>query len=570
MTKETSLQEYLAILRRHAVLVIASVVLCAGCVLVVSILQEAHYRATSTVLFTPTGIDRAPDLVREQETLAGVITTQDVLERAIPESGYTSVDELERNVTVTPVPEANLLRISVADSTATGAATATNAVTSAFIEWQTQRDRQLTQARVSSLEQQLASLAGRSTPADIAAASALQTQLAEARAQLDVPTPELTLLQSAGIPAEPFSPRIVRNTIIGAFAGLLVGIILAVARDRLDRRLRRVEEIEEIYGAPTLGVVPFVEGASRGNRPVALGDYSGSSPVSEAYRSIRTNLMLFHIDQAEPRVIVVSSAVAEEGKSACAANLATALAAAGKLVLAVSADVHAPTLHEYFNFEAANGTPAEDGDRVARPESERSVQPREAVLHERRGGGAMTRPRVEGRSDLEVRPVSSGALGMIEVLAGEASLAEAAREFPMNGVAKNAGSLWLLANNRRFFDPAVLFQSGAMQRLLDEARKRFDVVIIDSPPLLGRGESSILAHLGDSLVLVARFGRLTRDRALRAKRLMSASQLEPVGLVVTGRPEHEGLSEDMYAYGRDYRKARRGRGRRRNSRTRSA
>ena len=84
------------------------------------------------------------------------------------------------------------------------------------------------------------------------------------------------------------------------------------------------------------------------SRAKMLADFSGNSMLADAYRTIRTNLALLQISSDEPTVVVVTSATSEEGKSAVAANLAHGLSVMGKNVLAVSADLHNPSLHEYF------------------------------------------------------------------------------------------------------------------------------------------------------------------------------------------------------------------------------
>ena len=113
-----------------------------------------------------------------------------------------------------------------------------------------------------------------------------------------------------------------------------------------------------------LGMVPFTK--RRAPRTELLADFSGSGLLADAYRTIRTNLSLFRLGDADNTVIVVTSAVAGEGKSAVAANLAHALGVTGKHVLAVSADLHNPTLHEYFGVTPGRQRPSLQRDRRRR------------------------------------------------------------------------------------------------------------------------------------------------------------------------------------------------------------
>ena len=182
----------------------------------------------------------------------------------------------------------------------------------------------------------------------------MRAQLAQVRAQLSVSTPDLSVLTGAVRPTSPSSPHPTRNAAIGLLVGLVLGILLGVLRDRLDRRTRGIDEVEAVYRAPMLGMVPFTK--RRTPRAELLADFSGSGLLADSYRTIRTNLSLFRLNTSDSTVVVITSAIAGEGKSAVAANLAHALSVTGKNVLVVSADLHNPTLHEYFGFTSPDGT----------------------------------------------------------------------------------------------------------------------------------------------------------------------------------------------------------------------
>ena len=388
-------------------------------------------------------------------------------------------------------PNANIISISATANTATAAALTANDVTTALVRWRAaQRSRQQ-KARVSFLQQQLATLAGKTDPSDVAAASDLRTQLAQALADLRVPSPELTVVSAAHPPGAPFTPRPLRDGIIGLLAGLVIGVFAGAIRDRLDRRLHTLEEVEAHYPYPVLGVVPHVAGDARNQ---AL-DLDPRSPLADAYRTIRTNLALVTLPDG-PRlqrrdVWVISSAVPAEGKSAAVANLSRALATSGLSVLAISADLHKPVLHQYF------GAPA------------RSV-------------------------------------GLADVLVGDYSLDMAVRiVYRPDGAVSSRGRVSLLGNEATFVDPAVLYQSPAMGRLIERARELFDVVLIDTSPVLVTSEAPLLSRLADGLIMVARLGHLTRHQAARAARALTTVGVAPVGLLVTGYRDTEGY----YGYG---------------------
>jgi len=512
MPDQSSASYYFNLTRRNWWLILALALIVGVAAYSGSRLQGERFRSSATILFTPTSTPTSitsDDPTRAIPTLVGLIPTNSVLEAALPKSGYADTSKLYSNLEVGASSDSNLIRITVSAPSAQQAAAATQAVAQSFLDFVSARERRLVQARIAYLEQQLTALAGSSAPSDVALAAGLQQQLSEAQAQLREPAAELTIVQPAAVPRAPYAPHSARNAIIG------------LLRDRLDRRLRSIEEVEPIYRAPVLGVVPFIARAARGHRHAALGDYATHSPAAEAFRMIRTNLALFTSDSQTPRVIVVSSAIPEEGKSAAVANLSAAFAASGKSVLAISADVRAPTLHKYF----------EGGKRLTR-------KPHAVAA---------------GRADTRSHEPSAQEHGVIEVLSGQVPLSDAVREISLNGSGPDSSSVTLLSSGRQFFDPASLYQSEAMRSLLAEARARYDVVVIDAPPLLVGGDCSVLAQQADAFLLVAQIGRLTRDTARRAARLMDAAQIRPLGVIVTGTKIH---ASEAYGYGYGYGQAR--------------
>ncbi len=520
MNDDSTLHHYLSLTKRSWWLILLIALVTGGIAVGVSFLQGERYKSTATILYTPAVVPTpltqdGGDPSRAVDTLVSLVQTDEVLNRALPATGYPTTEKLREELDVGAGANNDLISISVSEPTAPAAATSSNAVADAFLAWRTEKQNELLEARIAFLDDQLASL----SPTDVDAAADIRRQLTEAQAQLKTSSADLTLVQPGEVPDDPYAPHPVRNGVIGFLLGLFIGVVVAIMRDRLDRRLRSVEEVEGVYGAPALGVVPFVSRAQRGNRGAALGDFaprerfSDATAIADAYRTIRTNLGLSWLTGAPARVVVISSAVPEEGKSAATANLATAFATAGKRVLAISADVHSPTLHLYF-------------DRVE-----------QAVAANVRSGGVAT----------EERPARSG---VIEVLSGEVKLDDAVRYVVLNGTVAAGGELSLLANGTRFFDPATLYQSEAMRELLVDARERYDVVVIDAPPLLVSGECAVIARQADALLLVAQVGKLSRDSARRATRIMQASSVEPRGLIVVGRRlEHEEAYGYGYAYG---------------------
>lgn len=158
---------------------------------------------------------------------------------------------------------------------------------------------------------------------------------------------------SARLPTAPSSPNLRLNLALGALIGLLVGLGLAVVRDRLDRRIRSAEGVEEAIGLSVVGALPLEAELAKQRLLLPLhaaGDRHGKwTALAEAFRGLRTNLQYMSIDDP-PKAIVVTSPLPGDGKSFTAANLAIAIAAAGQRVVLVDADLRRPRVATVFGL----------------------------------------------------------------------------------------------------------------------------------------------------------------------------------------------------------------------------
>jgi Mrp family chromosome partitioning ATPase/capsular polysaccharide biosynthesis protein len=535
---------------------IAVVTILTGVVTYVVTKQEtATYTGTATLLYNePANAATITDPARAVSTLVGVSTSNAVLSGVARRHGLTPA-QLATMLSVTGDPNANLITISVDSASPISAAVLAQGVARALINYTTTGAKESIRAQIASLKSQLHNFAGRTDPSSQAAASDLRLQLAQARAQLSSAPSTLSVLSPATVPSTPSSPHPLRDAGIALFAGLVLALLLAAARDRLDHRMREIEEVEAVYQAPTLGVVPFTNGGKRTSRAVQVADFSGAAPLADAYRTIRTNLTLMQVHDG-PSVIVVTSATAEEGKSAVTANLAQALSVTGRRVLAISADLHNPALHKYFpgryqesglfdhvNDDPLAGRTVDDptlnayfatgygaDDAVGDPKRDSRKRRKTSGLGERWAGPA--RPK-----------------GLVSVLAGEIGLDNAVNAIPLSAQERErGGSLHLLADDRTFFDPGALLSSDSMRNLLEQASQKYDAILIDTPPLLANADATVVAQSADLIVIVARLDQLTRNQARRAFRTMASMKLSPSGIIVTGDVEGSG-TYGTYGYG---------------------
>ena len=286
----------------------------------------------------------------------------------------------------------------------------------------------------------------------------LQSEFQLARISESVDAGRVQSIDEATLPTFAVSPNRKRAITYSALVGLLLGFALAFALDRLDDSVKSPDELREQMDLPMLGLIPAIR-AERGSRRTSdstagrlITHADPRSPVAEAYRSMRTNLAFARAQQS-PQAIVVASPGPSDGKSTTVANLAITFAQQGQRTLLIDADLRRAVLDKAFSI-----------------------------------------PRSPG---------------LTEVIIGEASLEDAVHETAVP-------NLSLVASGRFPPNPAELLGSVRMQEILHEAKAQFDVVLLDSPPLLAVTDAAVLATMVDGVVLVVRTERTKRDAVRRA------------------------------------------------------
>jgi capsular exopolysaccharide synthesis family protein len=293
---------------------------------------------------------------------------------------------------------------------------------------------------------------------------------------------KVTVVKQADRPVEPVSPRTKVNLALGILLGLAVGIAVAVFRETMDTTIKRIDDLQRVTGAGALGMIAFDSDASKHPLITAIDP---SSTRSESFRTLRTNLQFVDIDRP-PRTVVITSAVAGEGKSTTACNLAITLAQAGIRVALVESDLRRPKIAEYLGVE--------------------------------------------------------GSVGLTSVLIGRASLDDALQTWGRCGLA-------VLASGPIPPNPSELLGSGHMVALLRQLQQRFDVVIIDAPPLLPVTDAAVLSRICDGAVLVVRYGKTRREQLERTTQALRTVDARILGTVMNMAPTK---GPDAYAYGYGY------------------
>lgn len=295
------------------------------------------------------------------------------------------------------------------------------------------------------------------------------------------------LIAAPQLPQVPISADVKRNLILGAIAGLLAGIGAALLAERLDNVFHSPDDLKEVTNLPLLGVIPFrkhlkqitsvaqiaVETKPNG---LALRNISNAQeysyfPFLEAFRSLHTNIGFLGSD-TPIHSVVISSALHAEGKSTVSLNLAQAAAAMGQRVLLVDADLRLPQVHTLLGLPNAQG--------------------------------------------------------LSNIISSNLSASEVIQRSPLSD------NLYVLTSGQIPPDPTKLLSSKKMRDIMEQFRQNFDLVIYDTPPLLGLADSSLLAAHTAGIVLVVRIGKTDRSILMQALDALKTSRAAVLGMVING------------------------------------
>ena len=384
-------------------------------------------------------------------TYAGWMTKRPVLEKVISDQNLqTDPLTLSRQITVTPEPNTTILDVAVRDTDPARAMNTANTLVQDFI------------AQVKQVQQ-----------------TEVTTPTASSKDNLVVVSP-------AVLPTRAVFPRPLLFIGLGVLGGLIIGLGLAFLLDYLDQSVRSDDVLRERTGLVPLGHISFVP--AKQDRRGELVTLAGDSPVVEAYKALRTNLLFSSVDR-EVKTIVITSAVPNEGKSRTAANLAVVLALAGHPTLLVDADFRRPSQHRIFG-----------------------------------------RVRNLGLSNLIVQDMPEAALLVAD---------------------DQVKDLVVLASGPTPPNPSELLGSGQMKALLARFRKGFEYVVIDTPPVNAVTDASVLAATADGAILVVDTNKATYPAVHHAKEALERVGATVLGTVMN-KMKSAGGTYYYYNYGYDY------------------
>jgi polysaccharide biosynthesis transport protein len=317
------LRDYLRILHRNWILLLALLIIGTGAGAAYALLQTPRYEASTSLYVSVRTEGAATGELVQGTTFArqmvtsyvDVIPTSLVLEPVIEELDLDqTVAQLAERISASTPLNTVLINITVNDADPELAARIANATAESF-----------TTAVQNTIER----------PADGQGTSPVQ----------------VTVTQLATAPEAPASPNVPLYIAVGALLGLALGVGFAVLRSVLDTRIHTLHDIEQLTDRPMLGGIAFDNEASK--RPLIV-HADPRSPRAESFRTLRTNLQFLNVEDG-PRSFVVSSAGPGEGKSTTTANLAIALAETGARVALVDGDLRLPRVADYMGIEGGVG-----------------------------------------------------------------------------------------------------------------------------------------------------------------------------------------------------------------------
>ena len=519
---EPGLREYLHVLRRRKWIVLLCVVVVPLAAVGFSLRQSPLYRSSADVLLRyqtlPSTLSGVADpnsaanvdparTMNTQLQIASLPTLAARVDTALRRRGIPAKDI--GSTTASAVGDTDLLRFTSGGRTAATAAAIATEYARQFTRYRRQLDRQSITQEITGLEQRIATLSTEGTTQGRADAAELRSEvngLQTILALQAVQTSAVVVRVGAGAVKVRPTPR--KYALLGVGLGLVLGIGLAFLREAFDTRLRSGAQIGAVLTLPLLARVPAPrKRLARARKLVMIAE--PTSPGADAFRRLRMNLEFASI--AKPsQVVMLTSAVAQEGKSTTLANLGVALALAGKSVGIVDLDLHRPTQGEFFRLgEERPGLTSVVLGHVGLDEALVSV-PLDLVS---RNGNEPARPETNGSRS----PRASA-----------------------------AGSLLVLPAGALPPDPGEFVGLDAVGRVIAGLRERVDIVLLDSPPLLAVGDGLTIAGFTDAILVVVRSDVARRPTASELAVMLGRLPAVKLGFVLCGEA---GLDGSPYGYG---------------------
>lgn len=487
---EPNFERILDALRRRGVWIVLCIVLAGGAAYGLSKHQPKKYTATALLLFSnnqlsqqiaglQTSVVGQAQLENEERLVrVGDIAeeTASALGRGLTAATVSGSLSIAQQGETNLVGESSIVEVSSSYGDPKLAADIANTYAEKFVAEQRQESRRYLSAALRIVESQLAKLPARERTGT--AREALETRAQSLRLLAGLRYGSVELSQRASVPTSPSSPTTSRNTFVGIVLGLLVGLGLAFLLERLDRRMRSPRDLEAVYHAPLLGLVPQSVALSQPEQRFHNVGAVPAPPEAETFGLILAHLRSFNAER-NVRSVLITSATLGDGKTTIALHMAEAAARAGLRVLLLEMDFRTPTL-----------------------------APRLAI---------------------------ASAPGLVDVLHDTLTLSGAIRSIDLGmptDEEPDAVTLDVLTcGEERSSTPAKLIESAAMDAVWNQVQSDYDLAIVDTPALTSIPDTFAILRKVDGVVVVDRIGHSPRGAAEQLQNVLERSAVPLLGVI---------------------------------------
>lgn len=326
---------------------------------------------------------------------------------------------------------------------------------------------------------------------------------------------EVSIVRPAIIPLRPFNiPSKSMIVFTGFLMGIIIGVVLAFGVEVFDTSIGTIEDVENLLGIPVLGVIPFMakddkekrrrgHGKLKGRQQDLVAHYDPKSLPAEAFRALRSNIEFVRVDKKMKTLLLTSSFV-QEGKTFNSVNLALSMGQAGHKVLLIEADLRKPVIHKMFGVS-----------------------------------------RVPGLTDyiLGNYPWEDVSKNIADVMLGD---------FEVEDVLHTPGldNLTIITSGTTPPNPTEILRSEKFREFINMVSTGYDIVIIDSPPVLPVADATEISSLVDGVLLIYTVGKIGRSILKRAKASLDNVDANVMGIVLNNvKPE---AGPDYFKYHTQY------------------
>jgi capsular exopolysaccharide synthesis family protein len=499
---------YFGVLRRRAWIIVLVIILTTGAALARSLSTTKIYQTSSTVLITDPAQNSGRGNNIDIGTEIALIQSGPIAQAVGKALGADAAKVT--SLAIAPVGDTTLISITTQSSSPRAAQHAANTYARKYVELRTDEVVASTNKQIDAFtkrtkaintqidDAQTQLIAAGGNNADLEAqieslTSSLQNyqqQISDLQLQAELRGTEgARIVNLAGLPSSPVSPDTKRDALLGFALGIVLGLALAFLYEFLDDKIKTQEDVARYaHGLTVLAEIPTIGKEKKGRRLVALDD--PSSGAAEAYRSLRTSLRLLSL-RKPIQTLLVTSSMAGEGKTTTSANLGVTLARSGLRVIIVDLDLRRASLAPIFG----------------------------------------------GDNDI----------GLMSVLVGETTLAEAMYEVP---IAAGVPPLRFLPAGPIPPNPSEIMGTARMAEVIANLRASADFVIIDSPPIVPVTDAVVLSSRVDAVMMVIQSGKTRRRHLSKSADLLQQADAPMIGAVMNGAGRHARYGYyERYGYG---------------------